>query len=217
MVMGQDHETRSPVQIYAWLRKVSPNQVTSHQENTEFLSTQNPLKSTVRKRVPILGTRNLSWFDFDIQYIKGKLNKVADCLSRYYESNTWYDVYDVSEYVDANVRLDPTLDDVPWNRLWEIEDRTVEMHAIRVTEETRRRKSNRLAERQEERDVRAAELAAAPEPATGVPVAVAATEEDPTVFVSRARGEHLVAKLTANDSFITDIKSGYNHDSLFGW
>jgi len=124
-------------------------------------------------------------------------------------------VYDVSEYVDADVRLDPTLDDVPWNRLREIEDRTVEMHAIRVTEEVRRRKSNRLAECQEERDVRTAELAAAPEPATETPVAVAVTEEDPTVFASRARGEHLVAKLTANNSFITDIKSGYDHDSLF--
>ena len=103
-------------------------------------------------------------------------------------------MYDISEYVDADVRLDPTLDDVPWNRLREIKDRTVEMHAIRVTEETRRRKSNCLAERQEERDVRATELAAAPESATGAPVAVAATEEDPTVFESRARGEHLVAK-----------------------
>jgi hypothetical protein len=127
----------------------------------------------------------------------------------------WYDVYDVSEYVDTDVRLDPTLDDVPWNWLREIEDRTVEMHAIRVTEETQRRKSNRLAERQEDRDIRAAELAAAPEPETGAPVAVAAIEEDPTVFESRARSEHLVAKLTANDSFIADIRSGYDHDSLF--
>jgi hypothetical protein len=157
----------------------------------------------------------LSRFDFDIRYIKGKLNKVADCLSRYYESDMWYDVYNISEYVDADVWLDPTLDDVPWNRLREIEDRTVEMHAIQVTEETRRCKSNHLVEHQEERDVRAAELAAAPETATGVPVTVAATEEDPTVFGSRAHGEHLVAKLTANDSFIADIKSGYDHNLLF--
>ena len=35
------------------------------------------------------------------------------------------------------------------------------------------------------------------------------------VFESRARGEHLVAKLTTNDSFLADIKSGYEHDSLF--
>jgi len=59
----------------------------------------------------------LSRFDFDIRYIKGKLNKVADCLLQYYKSDAWYDVYDVSEYVDTDVRLDPTLDDMPWNRL----------------------------------------------------------------------------------------------------
>jgi hypothetical protein len=49
----------------------------------------------------------------------------------------WYEGYDVSEYVDTDVRLDPTLDDVPWNQLREIEDHTIEMHAIWVTEETR--------------------------------------------------------------------------------
>jgi hypothetical protein len=157
----------------------------------------------------------LSQFDFDIQYIKSKLNKVADCLSRYYESDMWYDVYDVSEYVDANIQLNPTLDNMPWNRLQEIEDRTIEMHAIQVTEETQQCKSNHLAECQEEPDVCAAELAAAPEPANGAPVAVAATEEDLTVFKSRARSEHLVAKLTANDSFLADIRSGYKHNSLF--
>jgi hypothetical protein len=89
------------------------------------------------------------------------------------------------------------------------------MHAIRVTKETRWRKSNRLVECQEERDVRATELAAAPETANEAPVAVAVTDEDPTVFESRAHGEHLVARLTANDSFLADIRSGYEHDSLF--
>ena len=55
----------------------------------------------------------------------------------------------------------------------------------------------------------------APEPTNGAPVATTATEEDLTVFESRARGEHLVAKLTSNDSFLTDIRSGYEHDLLF--
>jgi len=49
----------------------------------------------------------------------------------------------------------------------------------------------------------------------GAPVAVTATEEDLTVFESRACSEHLVAKLTANNSFLADIRSGYEHDSLF--
>jgi hypothetical protein len=49
----------------------------------------------------------------------------------------------------------------------------------------------------------------------GVPVAVTSTEEDLTVFESRVHSEHLVAKLTANDSFLADIRSGYEHNSLF--
>jgi hypothetical protein len=183
--------------------------VTDHQA-LEFFKTQDWLLSWQTHWMEYL-----SQFDFDIRYTKGKLNKVADCLSRYYERDTWYNVYDVSEYVNADVWLDPTLDGVPWNRLREIEDHTVKMHTIRVTEETRRCKSNRLVECQEERDVRAAELAAAPEPVDEAHVTVVATDEDPTVFELRVHGEHLVAKLTANDSFLADIKSGYEHDLLF--
>jgi hypothetical protein len=85
--------------------------VTDHQA-LEFFKTQDQLSSHQTRWMEYL-----SWFDFDIRYIRGKLNKVADCLSCYYESNMWYDVYDVSEYVDANVQLNPTLDDVPWNQL----------------------------------------------------------------------------------------------------
>jgi hypothetical protein len=183
--------------------------VTDHQV-LAFFKTQDRLSSRQTGWMEYL-----SWFDFDIQYIQGKLNKVADCLSHYYESDMWYDVFNISEYVDTNVWLNPTLDDVPWNWLWKIEDHTVEMHAIQVTEETQQHKSNRLVECQEERDVHATELAAAPKPVNEVPVTVAATEEDPTVFELRARSEHLVAKLIANDSFLTDIRSGYKHDSLF--
>jgi len=85
--------------------------VTDHQV-LEFFKTQDQLLSC-----QTCWMEYLSRFDFDIRYIQGKLNKVADCLLRYYESNTWYNVYDILEYVNANVRLDPTLDDVPWNQL----------------------------------------------------------------------------------------------------
>jgi hypothetical protein len=104
--------------------------VTDHQA-LEFFKIQDRLSSC-----QTCWMEYLSRFDFDIQYIQGKLNKVADCLSRYYESNMCYDVYDISEYVDADVRPDPTLNDVPWNRLQEIEDCMVKMHTIRVTEDT---------------------------------------------------------------------------------
>ena len=41
----------------------------------------------------------MSRFDFDIIYVKGELNKVADCLSRYYEDDGADNIYDVYEYV----------------------------------------------------------------------------------------------------------------------
>jgi hypothetical protein len=85
--------------------------VTDHQ-GLEFFKMQDWLLSRQTRWMEYL-----SRFNFDIRYIWGKLNKVADCLSHYYESDTWYDVYDVSEYVDADVQLNPTLDDMPWNWL----------------------------------------------------------------------------------------------------
>jgi hypothetical protein len=33
-------------------------------------------------------TEYLAWFDFDITYVKGEYNKITDCLSRYYESDS---------------------------------------------------------------------------------------------------------------------------------
>ena len=49
----------------------------------------------------------MSRFDFDITYIKGEFNKVADCLSRYFESDTSADEHDFHDYVQADRRVDP--------------------------------------------------------------------------------------------------------------
>jgi len=40
-------------------------------------------------------------FDFNIKYIKGTLNKVADVLSKYYEHNYWTNVPELHDYVNA--------------------------------------------------------------------------------------------------------------------
>ncbi|KAF8232687.1 hypothetical protein L208DRAFT_1271034, partial [Tricholoma matsutake] len=57
-------------------------------------------------------------FDIDITYIKGKLNKVADCLSQYYESDTLMDTHQPHKYVQADVCIDPAGDNLPgqWYR-----------------------------------------------------------------------------------------------------
>ena len=94
----------------------------------------------------------LSKFDFDITYIKGEYNKVADCLSRYYESDTRTDVHDVHHYVRADARIDPTGEDLPAERYHKVRNNVVELRAMR---ETKHRRSNRLRELREDCDFEA--------------------------------------------------------------
>jgi hypothetical protein len=56
----------------------------------------------------------LAHFNFNITYVKGKTNLVADALSRYYESNCWDNTHEASQYVNADARLDPEGKDLPW-------------------------------------------------------------------------------------------------------
>lgn len=49
----------------------------------------------------------LSRFDHEIIYVKGLLNLVADCLSRYYENDHWDEKTPSSEMVNIDVQLDP--------------------------------------------------------------------------------------------------------------
>ena len=74
------------------------NVVTDHKA-LEFFDTQKQLSG-----------RQMQWmeylvcFDYNIQYMKGQLNKVADALSWYYKSDTWYDVYPPDKYVNVVMR-----------------------------------------------------------------------------------------------------------------
>ena len=55
----------------------------------------------------------MSRFNFDITYVKGELNKIADCLSCYYESNTLANVHKFHEYVQADRRINLEGEDLP--------------------------------------------------------------------------------------------------------
>ena len=61
----------------------------------------------------------LARFDLDITYVKGDTNLVADALSRYYESDTWDESYDDSQYVNIDTRLNPDREDLPWDQFEE--------------------------------------------------------------------------------------------------
>jgi hypothetical protein len=58
----------------------------------------------------------LTRFDFDIIYIKGDTNLVADALSRYYENDQWDERQNAAQYVNADSQLDPQGEDLPWDR-----------------------------------------------------------------------------------------------------
>jgi RNase H-like domain found in reverse transcriptase len=49
----------------------------------------------------------LSRFKYKVMHIPGKQNKVADCLSCYYENNRYDEVHEPHHYVSADVCLDP--------------------------------------------------------------------------------------------------------------
>ena len=75
-------------------------------------------------------------------HVDGVDNKVADCLSHYYENDMSEDNHSENTYVNANIRLDPEGELLPT-------DHYMELHAA-VT-----RWSKRLAERQESRHIKA--------------------------------------------------------------
>ncbi|KAF8227593.1 hypothetical protein L208DRAFT_1145175, partial [Tricholoma matsutake] len=79
----------------------------------------------------------LSQFDFDIMYIKGELNKVADCLSWYYESDTVGDVHQPYKYIQADTRIDPTGEDLPKQRTRNYEPSTHCSKQLQEQQETR--------------------------------------------------------------------------------
>ena len=186
--------------------------VTDHQ-SLEFFKTQNRLSARQARWMEYL-----SRFDYTIQYIKGITNKAADALSRYHESDTWYDEHAASDFVDADVRLDKELDTIPWDRLQEVKHKPVHMKALKTRKQARAEMQEIPAERPlewiEERDVAAAAMEAARE--ADPPLEAAnVREEDPTIFQSRARGENLVERLCSTSQFAQAIKDGYDSDPLF--
>jgi hypothetical protein len=94
----------------------------------------------------------MSRFKFDITYIKGDLNKVADCLFRYYENDTVTNVHKPHEYVCADARIDPEGDDLPGPRFQEIISQMVELRAIWASE---RRQSQHIQDRINNHDLKA--------------------------------------------------------------
>ena len=82
--------------------------ITDHQ-SLEFFSRQKHLSGRQAR-----WAEYLSRFDFEVTYVKGQYNIVADCLSRYYSSDLPGETHAEHQYVSVDVRLDPDGDDLPY-------------------------------------------------------------------------------------------------------
>ena len=73
-------------------------------------------------------------FNFEIRYVKGELNKVADTLSCYYEHDYWMEVPEMQDYVNADIRLDPDHDDLPKEHLFKVKEKVIESRVKNANE-----------------------------------------------------------------------------------
>ena len=72
----------------------------------------------------------MSQFDFDITYVKGELNKVVDCLSRYFENDKFNETHEVYDYLQEDAHMG---EDLPAYHFHEIKERVIELWALHST------------------------------------------------------------------------------------
>jgi hypothetical protein len=103
--------------------------VTDH-KSLEYLKTQTKLLSRQTRWLGFLQQFNIS-----MKHVDGITNKVVDALSCYYEYDTWEDNHPPEDYINADVHLDPTLDELSWERLCEVKGQMATLTKINVAED----------------------------------------------------------------------------------
>lgn len=108
--------------LLKWENKLSGypiNIVTDHQA-LEFFKTQTNFNPRQTRWMEYLER-----FNYRITYIKGELNRVADCLSRYYLNDRKDETHAYDEYVNADVRFDPEGDELTAERRLELRTKRI--------------------------------------------------------------------------------------------
>ena len=175
--------------------------VTDH-EALRYLKTQWKLSSR-----QIHWIDSMSRFDTEIIYAKGSENRVADCLSRYYEREEGDSASDEEiDWANTDVHLGPEGDDLP-------QDRWLKLKVITIEGEPNPRKSKHLAEKRETCMLEAQEMASATEkntedtPRTNV-------EEDPTVFESTRTSQVPLMLYRDQPGFLNAVCRGYKSELI---
>jgi hypothetical protein len=199
--------------------------VTDHKA-LEFFKTQKRLNSRQARWMEFLAR-----FDFDITYVKGETNLVADALSRYFENDHWDDSYDESQYVNADARLDPEGEDLPWDRFEENRAmQTADVPRIEGHPQWQQRAPRRadepvsyapkrpIIEGVEARQHEAADLAANKESSRPPPPSTGRSspkdQVDPTINESLGHLPDLRPQIEGDRSILINIRNGYKDNPL---
>ena len=134
--------------------------------------------------------------------MKGVDNKVADCLSQYYETEGAHERVD---WANADIRLDPEGDDLPQDRLREL--RLASMRASQGEVQC----STQLRRKQEERRVEAAEMCEHAEPCRERTPLIT-TSGDPTLLKSAGQSPAIRTYFQKHDGFMEAVRMGYKDD-----
>ena len=195
--------------------------VTDHKA-LEFFKTQKRLNNRQVRWMEFLAR-----FDLDITYVKGDTNLVADTLSRYFESNTWDESHDDSQFVNVDARLDPEGEDLPW-------DRFEETRAMRDSGDVFKRPQRQqqaprradepvsfaikhpISEAVEPQQLEATELVAHKEGSSKLPIVNSSPSDNnnPMIGESLDLSLNLRPYIEGDRSILKDIKNGYSKDPL---
>ena len=175
--------------------------ITNHKALT-YLSTQQKLSSR-----QIRWTDYLSRFNAEIVYMKGVDNKVADCLSQYYETEGSKGAHERVDWANADIRLNPEGDDLPQDRL-----RELQLASMRASQGEVWR-STRLHGKQEERCVKAAEMCKHAEPCRERTPLVT-TSGDPTLLESAGQSPAIRTYFQKHHGFMEAVRMGYKDDPI---
>jgi hypothetical protein len=202
-----EHEALAVIEaLMKWEDKLVGRQfmiVTDH-ESLETIKTTNRDGKSGRL---IRWDEYLSRFKYNVMHVPGVTNKVADCLSRYYENDRFDEIHESHHYVNADVRLDPMREDLTELRLRELDEPTPDAQLL----------ARRLRDRNEDRVVEAEKMAEAVRLAntTGYEEAIPDDDHDMTVAEALQTGPSLRKIVLGDKTFIQSVKDGYKSDNMF--
>lgn len=190
-----EHEALGIIEaLMKWEDRLLGRRIFVATDHKALTSMQQAIRDTKSSRL-IRWDEYMSRFDLKIVHVEGVQNKVADCLSRYYENDAPDEIHPPQAYVNADLRLDPNMDELPKLRKKEIDDE-VALRALREVEEDRAQEAAAMEDTSEAQPVKSL--------SPGVTVKDALTSGPPLHEV-----------MAGTPRFLEAIKDGYKADRTF--